>query len=230
MDDKLHADLPVKTIFKAKVATVDEAIEISNKYLEDIRPDASWRKGEPYRLGKAVLVYLPFWQFKREDGNELKTIYRPAFGTIMSNIQKLENIDGEEENTELLPNMIEVSLNAEYYYPTLNGIPRDEKLIGIPFWFVSYKMLKSIYMMKILATNGEVIPEWHPIKETVNWTKIILLSFIPVLILSILGVTIHPLIFLIVAAYIIYLIYESNMLSLLDKKKKEEEKGEEDGA
>jgi len=203
MDDKVHADLIVETIFKAKVATEEEAIEIANTYLEEIRPDASWRKGEPYRLGKSVLVYLPFWQFKREDGNELKTIYRPAFGTLMSNIQKLENIDGEEENTGIIPNMRDVSLNAEYYYPTLNGVPRGEKLIGIPFWFVSYKMVKSIFMMKILATTGEVIPEWHPIKETVNWAKIIGLSFIPVLILSILGVVIHPLIFIIVVAYII---------------------------
>jgi len=230
MDDMQHTEPMVKTIFKVKVTTVEEAVDIANKYLQDIRPDASWRKGEPYRLGKAVLVYFPFWQFKREDGDELKTIYRPAFGTILSNIQTMENIEGEEESTGIIPNMTDVSLNAEYYYPTLNGISRGEKLIGIPFWLVSYKMTKSIYMMKILATNGEVIPEWHPIKETVNWTKIILLSFIPVLILSILGIVIHPLIFLIVIAYIIYLIYESNMLSLLNKKTKEEEKGEEDGA
>jgi len=223
----LHTSKIVSTIFTAKITDKEEAISLAEEYLNEIRPDASWRKGEPYRIGKAAIVYYPFWQFTQEDGGVVKTIYKPAFGTIMTNIQEFVDIDGIEEKTGIIPNMLDATLDAEYYYPYLNGINRGEKLIGIPFWLVSYKMMKSIYMMKILAINGEVIPEWHPIKETVNWAKIILLSFVPVLILSILGILLHPTIFILVAAYIIYLIYESNMLSLLKKKRTTEEEGEE---
>ena len=230
MDDTLHADLQISSILTPEITQVEAAIDIAKNYLSEISPDAGWKKTEPFRIGKAVLIYCPFWQFTREDGSKIRKIYRPAFGTILTDVQEMEGLTEEEIQPTSDMNTIAPTLNAEYYYPTVYGIPRGEKIVGIPFWLISYKMEKSIYMLKINATNGEIIPEWHPIKETVNWAKIIMLSFIPVLVLTTLSILVHPAIFILVAAYVIYLIYASNMLSLLNKKRRAEEEGEENGA
>lgn len=230
MDDALQANLQISSLLKPKITQVEDAIEIAKTYLSEISPDAGWKKTEPFRIGKAVLIYYPFWQFTREDGSKIRKIHRPAFGTLMTDIQELEGLTEEEIPETPDMKILSPTLNAEYYYPTVYGIPRGEKIVGIPFWLVSYKMEKSIYMLKINATNGEIVPEWHPVKETVNWLKIILLSFIPVMILSTFAILLHPAIFILVGVYIIYLIYSSNMLSLLNKKRRAEEEGEENGA
>lgn len=176
---------------------------------------------DTYRIGRAVLVYYPFWEFVREDGAQIKTILRPACGTLMTDLQKLQR---ETKPAETLPEnltTLPITIDAEYYYPETHGIPRGERLVAVPFWLISYKIEKSIYMLKIDAETGDVLPEWHPYKESVNWRKIAAVAFVPLVLISLAGVLIHPALFILDAAVVIFLLYQSKMFSLIKEKQKE---------
>lgn len=176
-------------------------------------------KHDVFRLGKAVMVYYPFWKYVREDGNEIKTIYKPACGLLLHNVQELTgDVEFVPENGEPV---FTPSINASYYYPEIYGIPRDEKLVGIPFWLISYKYKNSIYMLKLGAGNGIVIPEWHPFKDPINWPRIAMFASIPVFIMSFLVVFVHPIFYLFIALFILILLGYSRMLSILNTKRAE---------
>lgn len=176
-------------------------------------------KKDVYRFGRAVMVYYPFWRYVREDGGELTTICKPACGTILHNVQTL--VPQEDPVPATTEQTLPVTINADYYYPELYGIPRKENLVGVPFWLISYKYKNSIYMLKLDAQTGTVIPEWHPFKDPINWPKIAMLAGIPVLILSMLGILIHPLFFVVVVVFVLVLLGYSRMLALLNTKREE---------
>lgn len=182
-------------------------------------------KKQPYRIGRAVLVYYPFWEFIREDGAQTKTIFHPACGTLMTDLQKLQR---NTEASEILPPIITtlpITIDAAYYYPQTHGIPRGERLVAVPFWLISYKIQKSIYMLKIDAETGNVLPEWHPFKESVNWKKIAAAAFIPLILISLAAILLHPLLFILDAAVVIFLVYQSRMFPLMKEKQKEGQNG-----
>ena len=176
-------------------------------------------KKQSYRIGKAVMVYYPFWEFIREDGSKIKTLYRPACGTLMTDLQKMNRTKSLTEDIPENLTTLPISINASYYYPEIHGIPRGERLVAVPFWLISYKINKSIYMLKIDAETGLVLPEWHPFKEHVNWRKIALVAFIPLVLISMTAILLHPALFILDAAVVIFLVYQSRMFSLINEKK-----------
>lgn len=74
-------------------------------------------------------------------------------------------------------------------------------------------------MLKIDAETGLVLPEWHPFKEHVNWRKIALVAFIPLVLISMTAILLHPALFILDAAVVIFLVYQSRMFSLINEKK-----------
>ena len=177
------------------------------------------KKKDVCRLGKAVLVYYPFWRYVREDGEETTVICKPAFGTMYTGIQSLSLKDEPVDAGDA--DIVPPTINASYYYKELHGLPRGEMLVGIPFWLISYKYKNSIYMLKIEAETGEILPEWHPFKDPVNWRKIALLAFIPTGIICVLAVLVHPVFYAVGAAYLLALLWHSKMLAILNTKHKE---------
>lgn len=180
---------------------------------------------DTYRIGKAVMVYYPFWEFVREDGNNIKTLYRPACGTLMTDLQKY-SLNGElstdvPDNFTALP----TTINSSYYHQYIHGIARGERLVAVPFWLISYKFEHSIFMLKIDAGDGSAMPEWHPFKESINWRKIALIAFIPLTIISFAAVLLHPALFVLDLAIVIYLIYRGKMFSIINAKRKEGNNG-----
>lgn len=218
MADKSKKPLNAEFVQKPETSE-EEAKSIAERWISE----NILKKKETFRFGKAVLVYYPFWRFLREDGNELKIICRPACGTLLSDIQTLspksEPVPIADE--KILPSTI----NASYYYSSLYGIPRGEMLVGIPFWLISYKYQNSIYMLKIDAESGTVIPEWHAFKDPMNWVKIALMAFLPIMIISLLAVLFHPAIFIAGAIYLIILLCYSKMLAILNTKREEGKDG-----
>ena len=180
---------------------------------------------ESYRIGRAVLVYYPFWEFIREDGSQMKTIYRPACGTLMTDLQKLTRAGTPSEELPANLTTLPITISAEYYYPDIYGLPRGERLVAVPFWLISYKINKSIYMLKVDAETGAVLPEWHPFREPVNWRKLALIAFIPLVVISLIAILLHPALFILDAAVVIFLVYQSGMLSRISTKLKEGENG-----
>ena len=180
---------------------------------------------QSYRIGRAVLVYYPFWEFVREDGAQTKTTLRPACGTLMTDLQKLQRTTAPSEILPADLATLPITIDAAYYYPETHGIPRGERLVAVPFWLISYKIQKSIYMLKIDAESGEVMPEWHPFKESVNWKKIAAVSFVPLILISLIAVLLHPVFFILDVAVVIFLVYQSKMFSLINERRKEEQNG-----
>ena len=210
------ADKP--DIHAAVLPQIDEerAKELTREWIEsnNLPP-----KKQSYRIGKAVMVYYPFWEFIREDGSKIKTLYRPACGTLMTDLQKMNRTKSLTEDIPENLTTLPISINASYYYPEIHGIPRGERLVAVPFWLISYKINKSIYMLKIDAETGLVLPEWHPFKEQVNWRKIALVAFIPLVLISMTAILLHPALFILDAAVVIFLVYQSRMFSLINEKK-----------
>ena len=210
------ADKP--DIQAAVLPQIDEerAKELTREWIEsnNLPP-----KKQSYRIGKAVMVYYPFWEFIREDGSKIKTSYRPACGTLMTDLQKMNRTKSLTEDIPENLTTLPISINASYYYPEIHGIPRGERLVAVPFWLISYKINKSIYMLKIDAETGLVLPEWHPFKEHVNWRKIALVAFIPLVLISMTAILLHPALFILDAAVVIFLVYQSRMFSLINEKK-----------
>lgn len=180
---------------------------------------------QPYRIGRAVMVYYPFWEFVREDGNETKTIYRPACGTLMTDLQKLTRSSPPSEDFAGDITTLPATVDAAYYYPETHGISRGERLTAVPFWLISYKIDKSVYMLKIDAETGAVMPEWYPYKESVNWKKIALIAFIPLVLISLTAVLLHPVLFILDLVFVIFLVYQSRMFSLIRVKSEEGKNG-----
>ena len=210
------ADKP--DIQAAVLPQIDEerAKELTREWIEsnNLPP-----KKQSYRIGKAVMVYYPFWEFIREDGSKIKTLYRPACGTLMTDLQKMNRTKSLTEDIPENLTTLPISINASYYYPEIHGIPRGERLVAVPFWLISYKINKSIYMLKIDAETGLVLPEWHPFKEHVNWRKIALVAFIPLVLISMTAILLHPALFILDAAVVVFLVYQSRMFSLINEKK-----------
>lgn len=210
------ADKP--DIQAAVLPQIDEerAKELTREWIEsnNLPP-----KKQSYRIGKAVMVYYPFWEFIREDGSKIKTLYRPACGTLMTDLQKMNRTKSLTEDIPENLTTLPISINASYYYPEIHGIPRGERLVAVPFWLISYKINKSIYMLKIDAETGLVLPEWHPFKEQVNWRKIALVAFIPLVLISMTAILLHPALFILDVAVVVFLVYQSRMFSLISEKK-----------
>lgn len=197
--------------------------EIVRKWLDSkINP---FIRDSEIRIGKAVLIYYPFWKFSREDGGEDVIVYRPACGTLLPGMQNMAR-----ENTKTMPvpedaNILPVTAYSSVYLPDLHGIARGEELIAIPFWLVSYKVKNSIYMITADGETGVIYPSWHPVKEPVNWKKTALIAFIPMALISILAVYVSPWFFLFVIALLIFFFYQSQMIGVIDLKCKEGKDG-----
>ncbi|MDO5844436.1 MAG: hypothetical protein Q4Q53_04760 [Methanocorpusculum sp.] len=214
--------LKCQGVFELKIDR-EEAIKIAGKWLgaDNIKP----RQKDKIRFGKAELVYYPFWRYCREDGGENKIIYRPACGTLLTGLQNMQRSE-----TEIVPipkdvRLISPTVKSSVYLPDLHGIARGENLIAIPLWVISYKFKNTIYMIEVDGVSGEVFTEWHPIKEPVNWSKTAVYCFIPMLILSLIGIYAAPWLFIIIAATLLVLIYKSQMIGLLSAKRKEGKDG-----
>ena len=104
----------------------------------------------------------------------------------------------------------------------------------MPLWLISYKVKHNIYMIEVEAHSGLVLPEWHPIKEPVNWKKTAMTAFIPMFLLSLVAIYFNPWIFVIVVILLfIFLyqillfifLYQSEMLGLITMKEREEPHG-----
>ncbi|MDO9522833.1 MAG: hypothetical protein Q7J08_03870 [Methanocorpusculum sp.] len=204
---------------------IDEARarEIVREWLEsDTKP---FIPDDKIRFGKAVMLYYPFWKYSREDGGTDVTIYRPAFGTLLSGLQNLQRFDIKSSPVPDDANILPATIYSSVYYPDLHGIARAEELIGIPLWLISYKVKNSIYMVEVDAESGMVYEEWHPIKEPVNWRKTAMIASIPVMILSLIAVYFSPWLFLLVAALLIFFLYQSEMLGVINLKRKEGKDG-----
>lgn len=186
---------------------------------------ASMKSKERVKLGKAVLIYYPFWKYIREDGGVDKIIYRPACGTLLNGMQDMKRVIKKTSPVPENISIIHATVNSNVYLPTLYGIERGEELIAIPFWLVSYKFKNSIYMTKVDACSGAVYPEWHPIKEHVNWVKTALLVLVPMMIISFIAVLVNPWLFLINALYLLILIYQSKVAGIINLKSMEGKDG-----
>lgn len=214
--------LECEGVFAVKIKQ-EEAIETAGKWLGTDNIKA--RQKDKIRFGKAVLVYYPFWRYYREDGGEYITVYRPACGTLLTGFQNMHR-----EETEIIPipddiRLIQPTVKSSVYLPDLHGIERGESLIAIPFWVISYKFKNTIYMIEVDGVSGEVYPEWHPIKEPVNWSKTAIYCFLPMLILSLIGVYAAPWLFILIAAILLVLIYKSKMIGLINVKRREGKDG-----
>lgn len=181
---------------------------------------------EKVRFGKAVLVYYPFWRYRREDGGEDKTIYRPACGTLLTGLQNIKYYtDAGSIETPEDAVVLPATVDSSVYLPELHGIARGEELIGVPLWLISYKMKHNIYMVEVEAHSGMILPEWHPIKEPVNWKKTALTAFIPMFLLSLVAIYFNPWIFVIVVILLFIFLYQSEMLGIITMKEREETHG-----
>ncbi|MDV0443066.1 hypothetical protein [Methanorbis rubei] len=202
----------------------EEATAIVRKWLgSDTTPFISMDK---VRFGKAVMVYYPFWRYRREDGGEDKTLYRPAAGTLLTGLQNIRYY--EETGLIETPSdavILPATVDSSVYLPDLHGIARGEELIGIPLWLISYKVKSNVYMIKVDANSGSVYPEWHPIKEPINWKKTALTAFIPMFALSLIAIYLNPWVFIIVVILLFIFLYQSEMLGIITKKEKEEAHG-----
>ena len=217
------ADTPPKAAEKSNIQAAvlpqideEQAKELAREWIESNNLPL---KKQSYRIGKAVMVYYPFWEFVREDGSKIKTSYRPACGTLMTDLQKINRAVSLTEEIPKNLTTLPISINASYYYPEIHGIPRGERLVAIPFWLISYKINKSIYMLKIDAETGIALPEWHPFRDRVNWRKIALVAFIPLVLISMTAILLHPALFILDAAVVVFLVYQSRMFSLINEKK-----------
>ncbi|RBQ24658.1 MAG: hypothetical protein ALMCE001_11880 [Methanocorpusculum sp. MCE] len=200
---------------------IDEARarELAREWLEsDTKP---FIPEDKIRFGKAVMLYYPFWKYTREDGCLDVTVYRPACGTLLSGLQNMHRDDNEIVPIPKDANILPATVQSSVYYPELHGIARAEELIGIPLWLISYKVKKSIYMIEVDAASGKIYDEWHPIKEPVNWRKTALIACIPLMILSLIAVYFSPWLFLLVAGLLIFFMYQSEMLGVINLKRKE---------
>ncbi|ABN06202.1 hypothetical protein Mlab_0024 [Methanocorpusculum labreanum Z] len=204
---------------------IDEARarELAREWLEsDTNP---FIPEDKIRFGKAVMLYYPFWRYVREDGCTDVTVYRPACGTLLSGLQNMHRDDNEIVPIPDEANILPATIQSFVYYPELHGIARSEDLIGIPLWLISYKVKKSIYMVEVDAASGKIYEEWHPIKEPVNWRKTALIASIPLMILSLIAVYFSPWLFLLVAAVLIFFLYQSEMLGMINLKRREGKDG-----
>ncbi|MBQ1179730.1 MAG: hypothetical protein IIX51_04040 [Methanocorpusculum sp.] len=120
------ADTPPKPAEKPNIQAavlpqIDEerAKELAREWIEsnNLPP-----KKQSYRIGKAVMVYYPFWEFIREDGSKIKTSYRPACGTLMTDLQKMNRTKSLTEDIPENLTTLPISINASYYYPEIHGI------------------------------------------------------------------------------------------------------------
>ncbi len=138
---------------------IDEARarEIVREWLEsDTKP---FIPDDKIRFGKAVMLYYPFWKYTREDDGTDVTIYRPAFGTLLSGLQNLQRFDIKSSPVPDDANILPATIYSSVYYPELHGIARAEELIGIPLWLISYKVKNSIYMVEVDAESGMIYEE-----------------------------------------------------------------------
>lgn len=175
------------------------------------------------RFGKAVMINLPFWRYTREDGGETKIIYRPACGTFLTGLQ---NVNRQNMMVDELPEDIEVisaTVSSSVYLPELYGIARSEQLIAVPIWLISYKVGHSIHMVEVDGVSGEIYPEWHPIKEPVNWKKTAAIAFTPMFILSAAAIYLNHWIFVIVLLLLAFFVYQSEMLGIINLRHQQEE-------
>lgn len=197
----------------------EEALSTAEKWIDE--NITNQRQKDGLKFGKAVLVYYPFWKYLREDGGKNKTIYRPACGTLLTGLQNMHR-----EDSELIPmpegiRLINPTVKSSVYLNEIHGIARGESLVAVPLWVISYKFKDIIYMVEVDGVNGTVYPEWHPIKEPVNWNKIALYCIIPMMILSLIAVGVAPWLFIVIVAAILVLIYYSKVISLINAKRKE---------
>jgi hypothetical protein len=203
----------------------EQARTIVQSWLDASHDGSNEKNRRKVRFGKAVLVYYPFWKYRYEDGGEDKVIFKPACGTLLTGQQNMQRADTAgypvTEDLGILP----VTVNSSVYLPELHGIHRSEELIAIPLWLISYKEGKSIYMVEVDGENGTVYEEWHPVRETVNWKKTAAIIFIPMAILSFLAAFFSPWIFILAALLLIFFLYQSNMLSMINLKRKEGKDG-----
>jgi hypothetical protein len=177
------------------------------------------------RFGKAVMVYMPFWRYIREDGGETKILYRPACGTFLTGVQ---DVSRPNVTVEDIPNDIDVIpavIGSSVYLPELHGIARSEQLIAVPLWLISYKAGRSIHMVEVDGVSGEVYPEWHPIKEPVNWRRTALIAFVPMFVLSAAAVYLNTWIFVLVLLLLAVFLYQSEMLGIINLRQQEEQNG-----
>lgn len=201
----------------------EQARKIAAKWLgSDTKPFIS---SEKIRFGKAVMLYYPFWKYVREDGGTDVAVYRPACGMLLSGMQDMQRsytmITPIPEDADIVP----ATVYSHVYYPDLYGIARGEELIGIPIWLISYKVKKSIYMVEVDGETGDVYEEWHPLKAPVDWKKTAGIVLIPMLVLSGVAVFVSPWLFFLVAAVVIFFLYKSEMLGVIDLKREEGKDG-----
>jgi hypothetical protein len=181
---------------------------------------------EKIRFGKAIMVYYPFWCYQREDGDEEKTICRPACGTLLTGLQNMKyHYDAEIIETPKDAIVLPVTVDSSVYLPELHGIARGEELIGVPLWLISYKMKRNIYMIEVEAYSSLILPEWSPIREPINWKKTALTAFIPMFLLSFIAIYFNPWIFVIVISMLLIFLYQSEMLGIVAMKEREETRG-----
>lgn len=225
MADTKNPALVCSSMIPVKIPE-DRAIELVKDWLEIPRIEISDpRVKNKLRFGKAVLVYYPFWKFYYEDGGVDKILFRPACGTLFTGLQDMqrENTPGETLTNDI--SVLPATVDSSVYLPELHGIHRSEELIAVPLWLISYKVKKSIYMVEVDGENGKVYEEWHPVKETVNWKKTALIIFIPMMVLSFLAVFFSPWIYILVVLLLFLFLYQSNMISMINLKRKEGKDG-----
>lgn len=203
----------------------EEARNLVQVWLELSHDGSNEKNKRKVRFGKAVLVYYPFWKYRYEDGGEDKVIFKPACGTLLTGQQNMRREDTQgyavSEDMRILP----VTVNSSVYLPELHGIHRSEELIAIPLWLISYKEGKSIYMVEVDGENGTVYEEWHPVRETVNWKKTATIIFVPMAVISFLAAFFSPWLYILAGLLLIFFLYQSNMLSMINLKRKEGKDG-----
>jgi hypothetical protein len=181
---------------------------------------------EKIRFGKAVMVYYPFWCYRREDGGKNKTNCRPACGTLLTGLQDMKYYhDAKIIETPKDAVVLPVTVNSSVYLPELHGIARGEELIGVPLWLISYKTKRNIYMIEVEAYSGLVLPEWHPIEEPVNWKRTAVTALIPIFLMSFAAIYFNPWIFVIVAIMVFTFLYQSEMLGIVAMRENEKSYG-----
>jgi hypothetical protein len=141
---------------------IDEetACDIVNKWLGS--DQISFVQSEKIRFGKTIMVYYPFWCYRRKDGGEDKTICRPACGTLLTGLQNMKYYrDAEIIETPKNAIILPVTVDSSVCLPELHRIARGEELNGLPLWLISYKMKRNIYMTGVEAYSGVIFPEWN---------------------------------------------------------------------
>ncbi|HJJ27928.1 MAG TPA: hypothetical protein O0X70_00875 [Methanocorpusculum sp.] len=203
----------------------EEARSLVQSWLDAAQDGSNEKNKHKVQFGKAVLVYYPFWKYRYEDGGENKVIFKPACGTLLTGQQNMQRKDTQgydvTEDMRILP----VTVNSSVYLPELHGIHRFEELIAIPLWLISYKEKKSIYMVEVDGETGKIYEEWHPVRETVNWKKTATIIFVPTAVISFLAAFFSPWLFILAVMLLIFFIYQSNMLSMINLKRREGKDG-----